>query len=91
MANTGFGDWRNRGNGIGVRESKPHCLLDDARAREIAQAAGLKVWGTLKILLEAKSRGLTEKVEPLVKRLTDTGMWISDDIRQRILALAGEK
>ncbi len=66
-------------------------LLDDARARQIAEAAGLKVWGTLKILLEAKSQALTDKVEPLVNRLAETGMWMSDDIRQRILVLAGEK
>jgi len=31
-------------------------LLDGALARRIAQAAGLQVWGTLKILLEAKSQ-----------------------------------
>jgi len=66
-------------------------LLDDARARQIAEAAGLSVWGTLKVLLEAKSQGLTEKIEPLVNRLAETGMWISDDIRQRILVLAGEE
>ena len=66
-------------------------LLDDGLARRIAKAAGLKVWGTLKILLEAKSHGLTESIEPLVHRLEDAGLWMSDDIRQRILALAGEK
>lgn len=76
---------------LGLENPDHIVLLDDARAREIAEAAGLRVWGTLKILLEAKSCGLTEKVAPLVKRLADTGMWISDDIRQRILALAGEK
>lgn len=76
---------------LGLENPNRIVLLDDARAREIAEAAGLKVWGTLKILLEAKSRGLTEKVEPLVKLLADTGMWISDDIRQRILTLAGEQ
>lgn len=76
---------------LGLENPSRIVLLDDGRAREIAEAAGLKVWGTLKILLEAKSRGLTEKIAPLVKRLVDTGMWISDDIRQRILALAGEE
>jgi predicted nucleic acid-binding protein len=66
-------------------------LLDDRLARRIAQAAGLTVWGTLKVLLEAKSRGLTESIEPFVNRLEDSGMWISEDIRQRVLALADEK
>jgi len=32
-------------------------LLDDSLARRTAMAAGMKVWGTLKILLEAKSGG----------------------------------
>src|SRR5687768_11498813 len=37
-------------------------LLDDMLARRTAQAAGLTVWGTLKILLEAKAQGLTDRV-----------------------------
>lgn len=65
-------------------------LLDDRRAREIAQAAGLKVWGTLRVLLEAKAQGLTPSIEPLVGRLSESGMWISASIRERILILAGE-
>jgi predicted nucleic acid-binding protein len=35
--------------------------------------------------------GLTENIEPLVTRLQDAGLWISDEIRQRVLTLAGEK
>jgi predicted nucleic acid-binding protein len=41
-------------------------LLDDALARRIAQAAGLTVWGTVKVLLEAKAQGLTEHIAPFV-------------------------
>ncbi|MBN1977017.1 MAG: DUF3368 domain-containing protein [Anaerolineae bacterium] len=44
-------------------------LLDDELARRTAKAAGLKVRGTLGILLDAKSQGLTERVEPLIERL----------------------
>ena len=66
-------------------------LLDDSFARRVAQAAGLTVWGTLRILLEAKSQGLTESIRPLIVRLQDTGMWISDEVRARILTLAGEQ
>lgn len=65
-------------------------LLDDALARRVAQAAGLTTWGTLRILLEAKTQGLTESIKPLLDRLVDSGMWLSDDIRRRILDLAGE-
>lgn len=65
-------------------------LLDDALARRTAVAAGLRVWGTLRVLLEAKTRGLTPRIEPLLDRLANAGMWFSTDLRRRVLSLAGE-
>jgi predicted nucleic acid-binding protein len=65
-------------------------LLDDMLARRTAQVAGLQVWGTLKVLLEAKSQGLMEKIEPYITNLNEAGMWVSADVKQRILILAGE-
>ena len=75
---------------LGVENPDRVVLVDERLARRIAQDAGLTVWGTLKVLLEAKSQGLTERVGPLVDRLEESGMWISDLIRQEVLALAGE-
>lgn len=70
----------------------PDCivLLDDALARRIARAAGLQVWGTLQVLLTAKQRGLCNQVGPVLQRLVESGMWISDEIKRRVLLLAGE-
>jgi len=65
-------------------------LLDDMLARRTAQVAGLQVWGTLKVLLEAKSHGLVNKIEPYVTNLSEAGMWVSPEVKQRILDLAGE-
>jgi predicted nucleic acid-binding protein len=44
----------------------------------------------LKVLLEAKSQGLIEKIEPFIEILSDAGMWISAEVKQRILILANE-
>jgi len=44
----------------------------------------------LKVLLEAKEQGITKSISPHVEQWKSSGMWISDDIRLRILALAGE-
>lgn len=70
----------------------PHLpiLLDDALARRTAAAAGLQVWGTLRVLLEAKSAGLTECVAPTLDRLAASGMWMTPEVRYRVLRLAGE-
>ena len=66
-------------------------LLDDKQARRIAQAAGLNVWGTLKVLVEAKSQGLVERIATHLDSLENTGMWMSEAIRRRVLALVGEE
>ena len=75
---------------LGLENPERIILLDDSQARRIAEYAGLTVWGTLRVLLEAKAQGLTERIDPLVSRLRDSGMWISEEIRQRILRLARE-
>lgn len=75
---------------LGLENPTNVILLDDMLARRTAQAAGLPVWGTLKILLEAKSQGMIDRVEPFIVRLNESGMWISADLKRRILALAGE-
>ena len=75
---------------LGVENPMHVILIDDLLARRVAEAAGLQVWGTLKVLLETKHVGLIPAVAPYVDRLVDAGLWVSADIRQRILRLANE-
>lgn len=75
---------------LGLENLEHVILLDDLLARRTAQAAGLVVWGTLRVLLEAKSAGLIGSIGPIVDRLAESGLWISDELRMRVLALAGE-
>ena len=75
---------------LGLENPERIVLLDDLLARRIARAAGLRAWGTLTVLLEAKPHGLVDAVRPYVSRLSDSGMWMSTEIRRRILRVAGE-
>jgi len=34
---------------------------------------------------------MPEAIEPLINRLETAGMWISNDVRKRVLIWAGEK
>ncbi len=65
-------------------------ILDDLLARRTAHSAGLQVWGTLRVLLVAKSVGLISEIQEHVERLDASGMYLSAGIKQRILRLAGE-
>jgi predicted nucleic acid-binding protein len=75
---------------LGLEHVDRVVLLDDTLARRVARAAGLSVRGTLGLLLDAKQRGIVPRIEPLVDALGAAGMWISPEIRSRILALASE-
>jgi predicted nucleic acid-binding protein len=75
---------------LASQERDSIAVLDDLQARRIAIAAGLSVWGTLRILIEAKRMGSLPNVGPLIDLLAQSGMWISSDVRQRIRHLAGE-
>ncbi len=76
---------------LALENPKRVILLDDMLARRVVQAAGLNVWGTLRVLLEGKQQGLTERIAPLLDRAEESGLWVSDSVRRRILTLAGEE
>jgi predicted nucleic acid-binding protein len=65
-------------------------ILDDKKARRIAQQLGLPVTGTLAVLLRAKERGLLSSVREVLDDLTHTQFRISDALVQETLRRAGE-
>jgi len=65
-------------------------LLDDALARRAADMLGLRVRGTLGVLLDAKRAGLLPAVGPLLDRLQELRFRVSPRTRNAVLALAGE-
>jgi predicted nucleic acid-binding protein len=64
--------------------------MDDLRARQLAEAIGLQVTGTLGILLRAKQAGLIPAVKPLVDDVTAQGFRLSPELHRDVLELAGE-
>ena len=66
-------------------------LLDEKKgaARE-AEKIGVTVKGTVGILLEAKKAGLIDVIKPLLIRLQDNGMHLSDWLINKALQAASE-
>ena len=65
-------------------------LLDEKQARQRAKEIGLKVKGTLGILLEAKEEGLIVAIKPLLIQLRANGMRMSESLINKVLQEAGE-
>ncbi len=65
-------------------------ILDDKKARRVAQQMGMKVIGTVGMLLRAKRQGIITEVKPLFTKLTEVNFRISQGIIQEALWLSGE-
>jgi uncharacterized protein len=66
------------------------CVIDDALARRVAGALGLRCTGTLGVLLETKRAGITTSVRPLLDQLQSLGFRLAGYARVAVLKLAGE-
>lgn len=65
-------------------------ILDDKKARRIAQQMGLRVIGTIGVLLRAKQQGLLAEIRPFIDVLQQADFRISDSLYEEALRLAGE-
>lgn len=75
---------------LALESSDAIVILDDQLARQIAGTLGLRMIGTLGILLDAKKRGLISEVAPLLEQLQNLRFRIAPQTRAAVLKLAGE-
>lgn len=70
----------------------PDCfvVLDDNAARRAAHQLHLSFTGTAGLLVLAKKRGIIPSVRPLLAALRTAGMWLSDQVAERVCRAAGE-
>jgi predicted nucleic acid-binding protein len=65
-------------------------VLDDKKARRVARQLGLRLIGTVGVLLQAKQRGAVPTIGPLLGALRDAGFRLSPALEREALRLAGE-
>jgi predicted nucleic acid-binding protein len=65
-------------------------VIDDLAARRCAAVMQVPVRGTLGLVLLGKRRGALPAARPMVRRLIDAGMYLSDRTAEAALRLVGE-
>lgn len=68
----------------------PTVAIDEKAGRRIARLNGLKVTGSLGILIRAKKQGLIDNLTDCIARMRDKGIWISPSLIQLALIEVGE-
>lgn len=66
-------------------------VLDDATARQVAEAEGRTVLGLLGLLIHAKGHGLVETVRPVLDEMVAAGLFIDDSLYRSVLRQVGEE
>jgi predicted nucleic acid-binding protein len=75
---------------LALESRKAVVVLDDALARRVAETLGLRLTGTLGLLLDAKRAGLIPAVGPLLDQLQALRFRVAPHTRAAVLKLAGE-
>lgn len=65
-------------------------ILDEKLGRFHAKNSGMKVTGTIGILVKAKKMGLVPKLKPLLKQLTEKNVWLSDKLISQVCKTVDE-
>lgn len=83
---------RGEPEAIALASALPGSLvvLDDLRARRAARSVGLRLTGTLGVLLRAKREGRLTSLSNALEVMERTGFRLSADLRDSVLRLAGE-
>jgi predicted nucleic acid-binding protein len=60
-------------------------IIDDLKGRRIAGKLGLKITGTLGIVLRAKERNLIDSLKSVVEQIRNEGFYVSEELENEIL------
>jgi predicted nucleic acid-binding protein len=65
-------------------------ILDDWKARKVAERLGLNVTGTLGVIIKARNIGLIPAIRPYLEKIRETNFRISEELEQIALKEANE-
>jgi hypothetical protein len=91
IAVTGLGQGELEAMALYRKLLADELLLDDQRARKVARFNGMRVIGSVGVLLAARQRGHIQALRPLLESIRRSGIHISDALVAQALRLAGER
>lgn len=65
-------------------------VIDDANAKKYAKYLKLPVTGTLGILIRAKQKCYIDELKPILQRMVENGIYISQNLIESCLKMVGE-
>ena len=84
---------RGEASAIALALETPDCtlILDDLKARKLAERLGLQITGTIGVIVKAKLNGIIESVKPCLLKIRQTDFRLTDELEEQALKEANEK
>ncbi len=65
-------------------------IVDDYRARKVAEKLHINYTGTIGVIIKAKLKGIIPSIKPLLTKIKETDFRISAELEKQALQEAGE-
>ncbi len=75
---------------LALEQKASLIIIDDYDARVVAREYGLKVTGTIGLLIRAKYAGKISSLKDELDGSKESGFWLSKELYQRVLKESGE-
>ena len=83
---------KGESSAISLELETPNCtiILDDYKARKIADQLGLHFTGTIGVIVKAKLNGIIPSIKPILSKIRTTDFRLSSELELLALKEAGE-
>ncbi|MCE7040754.1 DUF3368 domain-containing protein [Dyadobacter sp. CY312] len=75
---------------LAIETDNATVILDDLKARKLAQKLGLKITGTIGVIIKAKLRGNIPSAKAILNKILSTDFRINSKTVEEAIKLAGE-
>jgi predicted nucleic acid-binding protein len=75
---------------LALEFSKSMLILDDYKARKVAENLCLEITGTIGVIIIAKKRGIINSIKPYLEKIRATNFRISEEIERQAFKEAEE-
>ena len=76
---------------LALENNNSTLILDDWKARKVAERLDLSVTGTLGVIIKARKTGIIPSIKPFLDKIRNTNFRISRELEQLALKEANEK
>lgn len=73
-----------------IEQSDCLLIIDDNKGRKYAEQLGIKITGTLGVMISAKLTGHVKSVKPLLEKIRNTDFRLTPELEKKTLEKSGE-